>query len=604
MIETIAFTTLIGAGLVVISILTSLISFRVGAPLLLIFLCVGLIAGEDGIGGIEFEDTRLAYFVGSIALAIILFDSGFNTRFRTLRVAAAPAAMLATVGVVITAFITAVPAHYFLKLSWHEAILLGTIVGSTDAAAVFFLLRVGNIELRERIRATLEVESGSNDPMAVFLTITFVELATATNTGDGIQFLDVFYIFVQQMGLGLICGLASAFLIIQILNRIKLEASLFPIIILSLALCIFGATTISGGSGFLAVYVAGLLMGNLKLHGGIGLRRFQDGMTWLAQITMFLMLGLLATPSEFPAIALQATLVGLILMFIARPIATWLSLMPFKFSQNETAFISWVGLRGAVSVLLGILPILHGLENGQTIFNAAFIIVLTSLLFQGWTIRPFARKLGLIMPPRQGVVDKIELELPANAHHELVVYHIADDSPVARGERIPRWARPSIVLRDDQSLSFHEAGRLVAEDYVYIFASPRFVPLLDKLFAREIVLSEEDLDYFGEFEINSDATLISLSNMYDFEVPLEDQNLSVAEYLETHLGTSMGRGDRLQLGPVELIVRDMIAGTTTPIVGLSLEPQNMPATNFPIFLNYRELTNRIQFWIENRKTRK
>ncbi|WP_199899381.1 potassium/proton antiporter [Sneathiella glossodoripedis] len=470
MIETIALTTLIGAGLIVISIFTSLISFRVGAPLLLLFLLVGLLAGEDGIGGIEFEDTRLAYFVGSIALAIILFDSGFNTKFRKLRVAAAPAVMLATVGVVLTALITAVPAHYFLKLSWTESLLLGAIVGSTDAAAVFFLLRVGNIELRERIQATLEVESGSNDPMAVFLTITLVELAAATETTATLQFFEMFYIFVQQMGLGLICGLTFAFAIIQIMNRVNLEASLFPIIILSLALCIFGSTTVIGGSGFLAVYVAGLLMGNMKLQGALGIRRFQDGMTWLAQITMFLMLGLLATPSEFPAIFLQATLVGLILMFIARPVATWLSLLPFKFSQNETAFMSWVGLRGAVSVLLGILPILHGMENGQTLFNAAFVIVLTSLLCQGWTIRPLARKLGLIMPPQQGVVDKVELELPSNAHHELVVYHIAEDSPVARGERIPKWARPSIILREDRSLTFHEAGRLAANDYVYIFA--------------------------------------------------------------------------------------------------------------------------------------
>ncbi len=602
MIETIALTTLIGAGLVVISVITSLISFRVGAPLLLIFLCVGLAAGVDGIGGIEFEDTRLAYFVGSIALAIILFDSGFNTKVRSLKVAAAPAVMLATVGVVLTASITAIPAHFLLGLGWIESLLLGAIVGSTDAAAVFFLLRVGNIELRERIRATLEVESGSNDPIAVFLTITFVELAMATS-GEVGQSLTVLLLFFEQMGLGLICGLSFAFISIQVINRINLEASLYPIIILSLALCIFGGTTILGGSGFLAVYAAGLLMGNQRLRGAITIRRFQDGLTWLAQITMFLMLGLLATPSEFPAIAWQAVLVGLVLMFFARPIAIWLCLLPFNFRPNETAFIAWVGLRGAVSVLLGILPILHGMESGQTLFNAAFIIVLTSLLFRGWTLRPFARRLGLILPPKEGVVEKIELELPANAHHELVVYHITEDSPVARGERIPKWARPSIILRGDKSITFHEAGPLQPDDYVYIFASPRFVSLLDKLFAREIVLSEEDLDYFGEFEINADTDLLSLSKIYDFDVPEEYQNLTVAEYLKTQLGASLGRGDRVSLGPVELIVRDVLSDAHTPMIGLSLEPPELPTAKIPLFLNYKELANRLRLWIALRRNR-
>ena len=480
--------------------------------------------------------------------------------------------------------------------------MLGAIVGSTDAAAVFFLLRVGNIELRERIRATLEVESGSNDPIAVFLTITFVELAMATS-GDAGQTISVLYLFFEQMGLGIICGLGFAFLSIQLINRINLEASLYPIIILSLALCIFGGTTILGGSGFLAVYVAGLFMGNQRLRGSITIRRFQDGLTWLAQITMFLMLGLLATPSEFPAIAWQAILVGFVLMFLARPIATWLCLLPFNFKQNETAFIAWVGLRGAVSVLLGILPILHGMESGQTLFNAAFIIVLTSLLFQGWTLRPLARWLGLILPPKDGVVEKVELELPANAHHELVVYHIAADSPVARGERIPRWARPSIILRDDKSVTFHEAGRLQPDDYVYIFSSPRLVPLLDKLFARKIVLSEEDLDYFGEFEINADTDLLSLSKMYDFEVPIEDENLTVAEYLKSQLGTSLGRGDRVSLGPIELIVRDVLSDANTPMIGLSLEPPELPTAKLPLFLNYKDIANRFRFWIAARRTR-
>jgi cell volume regulation protein A len=600
MTEAIALAILIGAGLVVISAFSSLIAFRVGAPLLLVFLGVGLIAGVDGLGGIEFENTQVAYFVGSVALAVILFDSGITTRRQALRVAAAPAFILSTVGVFLTAVLIAVPVHYFLEVGWLEAFLLGSIVGSTDAAAVFFLLRVGGIQIRERIRATLEVESGSNDPMAIFLTVMLVELIIAG--ASGLQDLSWSFLnaFIIQIGLGVSFGLGFGYLIVQGLNRIRLEAGLYPIIILGLSLCVFSVTSMLGGSGFLAVYVAGLVMGNMELKGGLAFRRFQQALTWLAQITMFLMLGLLATPSGFPAIAWQAIAIGLVLIFVARPLAVWLCLLPFGFHRNETTFIAWVGLRGAVSILLGILPIIGGLESGQMLFNAAFIIVLTSLLIQGWTIRPMAKWLGLVVPPHTGAVDKVELELPGTARHELVVYRIAADSPVAKGERIPRWARPSLFLREGRSMRDHEAGRPQSGDYVYIFAPPRLTHLLDRLFACQVKLTDEDLDYFGEFTIDPEKPIGSVASAYGFEVPKDEADTSVGKFLKNRLGGSLGRGERIMLGPVELIVREIEADSGRLSIGLALVPIPASTPKLPVFQSFQEIAARIRALLRQR----
>ncbi len=589
MIETIALTILIASGLLVISVFTSLISFRVGAPLLLVFLGIGLAAGEDGIGGIEFENAQAAYFIGSTALAIILFDSGMGTRVRTFRLAAVPAIVLATVGVLLTAALVALPVRYLLGVDWLQASLLGAIVGSTDAAAVFFLLRVGGIQIHERVRATLEIESGSNDPMAIFLTVSLVELILSGATGLEAVSWDVLIAFVMQMGLGLLIGLASGHLVVQGVNRVKLEAGLYPIVVLGLALSVFAVTSIAGGSGFLAVYVLGLVMGNMPFRGALAFRRFQDSLTWLAQITMFLVFGLLATPSEFLAIGWQAAAIGLALIVFARPVAVWLCLLPFGFRRNETTFIAWVGLRGAVSILLAILPILGGLGSGQILFNVAFIIVLTSLLIQGWTIRPMARWLGLIVPPRVGPVEKVELELPGDARHELVAYRVVADSPVARGERIPRWARPSLVIRGGRSMRLHEAGHLVPGDYVYIFATPRHVALLDRLFASPLALTERDHEYFGEFAIDPARPISEVARTYGCRIAGEEAELSVGDYLARRLGTSLARGDRLLLPPVELIVRDLDDRERPLAVGLALEPTAVSIPKLPLFQSYQEI---------------
>lgn len=582
---------LIGTFLVLMAAFSSLLAFRFGTPLLLLFLCIGLIAGVDGLG-INFDNAAIAYFVGSLALAVILFDSGFGTSIQSFRQAAAPAITLATVGVILTAAIFGVAARLLLDLTWLEAFLLGAIVGSTDAAAVFFLLRIGGISIRDKVRSTLEIESGSNDPMAIFLTIMLVEII-ASGTGMQDIGIEILMRFAAQMGIGLAAGFAGGMAIVGLVNRLNLERGLSPIFVLALSLLVFSATGVVGGSGFLAVYVAGLYAGNRQMRAAPTLKRFQDGMTWLAQILMFLLLGLLATPSQFADIALPAVVIALFLIFVARPLSVWLSLLPFNFQREETAFISWVGLRGAVSILLAILPLLGRLENGVVFFNAAFIIVLVSLLVQGWTINPLARRLGLVVPPRIGPVDKVELELPGTALHELLAYRVVPDSPVATGERIPRWARPSLVVRDGKSMRYQYAGRLRAGDYVYLFISARYPRLLDRLFASPVPVGEDDADFFGAFAIDPSRPARELAEAYGLRLDDDETELTIEALLKERLGGRAEYADRVLLGPIEVIVRDVDDDGTIVRAGLSLDPDSH-RPSIPAFLSLREIIRAVR----------
>ena len=578
---------LVGAGLVLASVMTSALAFRFGAPLLLVFLGFGLLAGEDGLG-ITYDDAHSAYFVGSLALAVILFDSGFDTKLKSFRQAAAPAITLATVGVALTAGLVGVAAHYIFGLPWLESFLIGAIVGSPDAAAVFFLLRVGGITIREHVRSTLEVESGSNDPMAIFLTVMLLELLLSGG-GEGQIWQEVLQGFAMQMGLGAALGFAGGYMIVQGANRITLDGSLYPIGVISAAICLFGFVGMIGGSGFLAVYVAGLVAGNSRITGQVGLRRFMEGLTWIAQIAMFLTLGLFATPSEFVDVALPAIGIALLLTFVCRPLAVWLCLLPFHYQRNETAFVSWVGLRGSVSILLGIIPLAAGLENGQTLFNIAYIIVLTSLILQGWTIRPMAKWLGLIVPARIGPVERVGLELPGRADHELIVYRVVKSSPVLQGERLPRWARPSLVVRDGRSMRFQYAGRLQENDLVYMFVAPQYTKLLDRLFASPKELTEDDAEFFGKFALDPSRPLSALVEAYGLTtVPERHLDSSISEFMVQRLGGSAEVGDRVTCGDVDLVVREVDTKGEIAAVGLAVDQREGQA-QIPLFLSGEEI---------------
>lgn len=597
MIDGIYLITLVGTVLVLVASFSSLLAYRFGAPLLLVFLGIGLLAGVDGLG-IQFDNASMAYYIGSIALAVILFDSGFGTSIQSFRQAAGPAIALATLGVILTTLVFGAAAYYLLDLPWLEAFLLGAIVGSTDAAAVFFLLRIGGVRIRDKVRSTLEIESGSNDPMAIFLTVALVEMIAA---GAGREAFDaaIFVDFVMQMGLGIVAGLLGGMMIVGLVNRIRMERGLIPIFVMALALLVFSVTGAVGGSGFLAVYVAGLYAGNRDVKAAPAFRPFQEGMTWLAQIVMFLLLGLLATPSQFGAIAIPAVLLALFLTFVARPIAVWLSLIPFKFQRQETAFVSWVGLRGAVSILLAIVPLLGGLDNAIVFFNSAFIIVLVSLLLQGWTINPLAKRLGLVVPPRIGPVDKVELELPGTANHELLAYRVVPNSPVAKGERIPRWARPSLVVRDGQSMRFQYAGRLRANDYVYLFISPRYPRLLDRLFASPAPVAGDDAEFFGAFAIDPSRPASELAAAYGPALRDGEEDMTIAQLMANRLGGRAEFADRVTFGPIELIVRDTDDDGAISSVGVSLEPETSQP-QIPVFLSASEMLRFATRWMRRK----
>ncbi|AFL74227.1 potassium/proton antiporter [Thiocystis violascens] len=541
------------------SVLAGALSSRLGAPLLLVFLVIGMLLGEDGPGGIEFDDVQAAHLFGSLALAVILFDGGLATPYRNFRVGLKPALGLATIGVLITTLITGAFAVWWLGLGWLEGLLLGAIVGSTDAAAVFSLLRSRGLELKQRVGATLEIESGSNDPMAVFLTIALIELILNPQSNPGLALLTE---FVRQMGLGALIGLAGGFGLVWLVNRLTMSPGLYPLAVLAGGLSLFGSAAVIDGSGFLAIYLAGLVVGNRPLQSRLDIKRFHDGIASLAQIGMFLMLGLLVTPSEFLPVALDALLFAAVLILLARPLAVWLCLLPFRFPWREQVFIGWVGLRGAVPIILALFPLLAGLEQAQMYFNIVFFVVLLSLLIQGWTLSSLARLLKLEIPPTTQVVQRVELDIPGQQELELVGYRLAENSPAVIEKRagltLPRGARVVAILRDRHLLEQLEPLDPRPGDYLYLMADPADLPTLDRLFVASPAPARlSDLAFFGEFVLNGDARVGDLCTAYGICLADSERRLTLDELIRRGLNAHPVVGDRLQLGSVELVVRQV-----------------------------------------------
>ena len=562
---------LFGSSLFLISILASMLSTRLGVPLLLVFLILGMLAGEQGPGGIRFEDIQTAYLIGSLALAVILLDGGLRTQAATFRVGLRPALLLATLGVVLTAIVTGLLATWILNLHWLEGLLIGAIVGSTDAAAVFSLLHAHGLELKQRTSATLEIESGSNDPMAIFLTIAVIELLASGHTSLS---WDMLVLFISQIGIGILAGLVGGLMLAWLINHLSLSPGLYPLLALSGGLVIFGAAAVLNGSGFLAIYLAGLLLGNRPLQAIQNIRRFHDGMAWLCQIAMFLMLGLLVIPSHLGAVALPALIIALGLILVARPIAVAVCLLPFKFPWREQVFIAWVGLRGAVPIILGLFPLLAGLENAGLYFNIAFFVVLVSLVLQGWTIAPAARLLKLEVPPSPSAVQRLELDLPGQFAYELVVYQLTADSPVL-GKKPDRLSLPAAtrvagLIRNPGAMPIWEETSLEEGDYILLLTQPSHLPLLDQLFLAPIGPARlEAKRFFGEFVLSAEARLGDLAGLYGFTVPPNEFSTTLADYLTRTFNNRPVVGDRVEFGNMELVVREM-EGRQITRVGLKL----------------------------------
>jgi NhaP-type Na+/H+ and K+/H+ antiporter len=382
---------LLGGVLGLLSIIAGLISRRVGAPMLLVFLALGMLAGDDHLLAIPFDDFNSAYLIGSVALAVILFEGGLKTPVSMFRVAFWPAAVLATIGVAVTAIVLGVFIFVTDGVPLLGALLAGSAAAPTDAAAVAVLLRRAGTALPERLLALLEVESGLNDPMSVFLVFLLLHLiAEPGSLGVGRAVL----LFIEEMAGGAALGLAGGWALTQLLKRLPLEGSLAPVLVLGGGLAVFGLAQLLGTSGFLATYLAAVVTGATPSRGRREVAHFFEAMAWLAQIVLFLMLGLLVTPEDLPPYLPGAILGAALLILFARPVAVFACLLPFGFNWRETAFASWVGLRGAVPIYLSIIPALADPRRDQRLFASIFILVIASLLVQGWTVAPAARLLG------------------------------------------------------------------------------------------------------------------------------------------------------------------------------------------------------------------
>ncbi len=569
----------IASLLVLVSIFAGSASSRLGVPFLLIFLGFGLLAGIDGPGGIDFTDFGLTYTIGSAALAIILFDGGLRTKIGTVRLVAGPALGLATLGVLATAGVVAAATHWLTDLNWLQSFLVGAIVGSTDAAAVFFLLNVRGLALQKRVSGTLEVESGINDPMAIFLTMACVELLRLgqppANIELAVQFL------VQMLG-GSAIGLVGGFALVTLFNRVPVAGGLYPIVAMAATLLIFSGAHFLHASGYIAVYIAGLVLGNRRHRGAQVVLRFYDGLSWLGQIVMFLLLGLLMTPSELKPHILPGLAVAGILIVLARPLAVALCLLPFRYTWPEIGFIAWVGLRGAVPIFLATIPVLAGVPDAGVFISIAFFCVVASLLLQGWTIGLAARLFGLELPPPVEAPTRTDIDLGNTLDRDIASYKV-EPGCIAMGYAyaempLPRRCRIITVIRDGTVMDRGRLERLETGDYLLVLAPPEQLFSLDRLFAlpdKGRRASAPGDEVFGEFVIPGDTLIGAVVAMYGIEVDAKFHQEPVGAFIRHRLRHGAVVGDRIRVGPVEFVVRE-IKGNRIVSVGLELEPEEHP----------------------------
>ncbi len=569
--EAVSQLLLVGALVMFAGILLGAFSSRFGVPFLLVFLVVGMLAGEDGIGGIDFHDHGLAFFVGNLALAIILLDGGLRTKLATFRVVLRPALVLASLGVVLTALPVGLVTAWVFDIDWRLGLLLGSIVGSTDAAAVFSLLRASGTRLNERVANTLEIESGINDPTAIFLTTLMIEvlMAPAELRGWGLARQ-----LVVQFGLGGVLGLAFGYAMAAVMRRAQVGEGLSALLLCSGGVIAFAATGVFGGSGFVAVYLVGLIVGNRLRRTAEDLLRAMDGMAWLAQSSMFLLLGLLVTPAELPAIASPALAVSAFLMLVARPLAVWLCLLPFSYARREVAFMGWIGLRGAVPIVLAVFPLLAGVPDAELLFNVAFVVVVTSLLLQGSSVPFVARLCGVGLPPR----DEPRVR-PTLSDDRLAVleFRIGERSPMLgidlRTLILPEGARVVGVLRRNAVMHDDDTGALMRDDVVMLVAPDVEVDHLSDLFTS--------LDpgvrrrFYGDFVLEGAASFADVCEAYGCEMRAGFEELSLDEAMRRQK-RNIVEGDAVPLSGLLLIAREVVGGQVVK-VGLKLERGNVRA---------------------------
>ncbi|QIB64360.1 potassium/proton antiporter [Kineobactrum salinum] len=549
---------LLAAILILFGIVSSKLSARLGLPVLVLFLLTGMLAGESGIGGIKFDNPNAAHALGTLALAMILFDGGLQTPIASIKLVWKPASVLATLGVLVTAAITGLAAAYILDLPMLQGLLLGAIVGSTDAAAVFSLLRNAGIHINRRLKSTLEIESASNDPMAIFLTVGLLEiLVNDMAVGAGLLQL-----FVMQMGIGAVVGLAVGWLSVQVINRIHLVAAgLYPVMVTACGLLAFGIAANLGGSGFLAIFIAGVIVGNSRFVFQRSTFLFHDGMAWLSQITMFVVLGLLVNPLSLLEVWLEGLMIALVLVFVARPAVVAPVLKAFGFNSREIALVSWVGLRGSVPIILAIFPLIFGLPEAPLIFNVVFFVVLISATVQGSTLPWAARKLGLTDKPPAQPAATLEITALGDVDAEIVEYTLGEN-PRAAGRLLSRMALPdstvvAMITRASDVIPPRGSTRLYAGDHLFVVLRPDIRPFVDCVFSQALEVSRSELPS-GKLRLKGSTRIDDVLGSYGIYLG-EEGGLTLDQMIKRELADrEPSVGSELMIEGIRIQVSNML----------------------------------------------
>lgn len=555
---------LLAAILVLLGILSSKLSARLGLPVLVLFLITGILAGEGGIGGVAFDNPVAAHAMGTLALALILFDGGLQTPISSVKLVWKPSSVLATIGVMVTAAITGLAAAWVLDLPLLEGLLLGAIVGSTDAAAVFSLLRNAGIYINKRLKSILEIESASNDPMAIFLTVGLLEVLV-NDLPLGFSLLQL---FVMQMGIGAAVGLAVGWAAIHVINRIQLGASgLYPVMVAACGLAAFGLAANLGGSGFLAIFLAGVLIGNSRFVFQRSTFLFHDGLAWFSQITMFVVLGLLVNPASLLEVWKEGLMIALVLVFIARPIAVVPVLQFFGFNAREITLVSWVGLRGSVPIILAIFPLIYDLPGAPLIFNVVFFVVLISATVQGSTLPMVARKLGLTEKPPATPAATLEITALGDVDAEIVEYTLGEHSKAA-GRLLSQLALPesvviAMIVRNTEVIPPRGSTRLYAGDSLFVVIKPETRAFVDYVFSDAAEIGASDLPD-QELRVKGSNRVKHLLHSYGLDLGT-DPELTLDQFLRQELGDQVTEGAEIFRGEVILSVRSMLQNRITTV---------------------------------------
>lgn len=555
---------LLAAVLILFGIFSSKLSARLGLPVLVLFLLIGMLAGEAGIGGIAFDSPVTAHALGTLALAMILFDGGLQTPMSSIRLVWKPASLLATWGVLVTAAITGLAAAYILDLPLLEGLLLGAIVGSTDAAAVFSLLRNAGIHINQRLKSTLEIESASNDPMAIFLTVGLLEVLV-NDMEPGIGLLQL---FVVQMGVGAVVGVATGWVAVRVLNRIHLVASgLYPVMVAALGLLAFGIAANLGGSGFLAIFITGVIIGNNRFAFQRSTFLFHDGLAWLSQITMFVMLGLLVNPESLLDVWLEGLLIAAVLVLLARPLAVVPILKLFGFNAREITLVSWVGLRGSVPIILAIFPLIFGLPGAELIFDVVFFVVLISATVQGSTLPYIARKLGLTEKPPATPAATLEITSLGDVDAEIVEYTLGKN-PRAAGRLLSQMALPdrtvvAMITRGSKVIPPRGSTQLLAGDHLFVVLPPELRPFVDCVFSQALEASHTELPQ-TELRLKGSTKVEDVWNSYGIALGNE-KTLTLEQLLTSQLTDIQQPDARVRIGETQLQVSDRVGSRITTV---------------------------------------